>query len=216
MATKQRSIQRYPGLPGAVTTEGATYHPWRDGLWAPDRFQVHSLPEDYDAPRVIAHFSFVGEVPQCRRLEILATSRPTSREILDRDLRGLPATVKLEHWIEFALRVVAFPEDLIDAEGRPDFLGRGAPDAVTERRVDRTTRSVRKQARRGLSDQLLREVAQVYRANVDSNPTASVAHHFARHHRTAGLYIKSARERIDPETGEPFLGRATKGRAGEQ
>lgn len=60
-----------------------------------------------------------------------------------------------------------------------------------------------------ITDELLREVADVYRANVDDRPTIAVAEHFGRQHRTAALYVKKARER-------GFLGAAAVGKAGEQ
>jgi hypothetical protein len=60
-----------------------------------------------------------------------------------------------------------------------------------------------------ITDALLREVADVYRANVADGPTIAVAEHFGREHRTAALYVKKARER-------GFLGAAARGKAGEQ
>ena len=60
-----------------------------------------------------------------------------------------------------------------------------------------------------VTDDLLREVAEVYRANVSGKPTEAVANHFDRSHRTATLYIKRARD-------NGFLGAAIKGKAGER
>jgi hypothetical protein len=67
-----------------------------------------------------------------------------------------------------------------------------------------------------ITNDLLREVAGIYRAYVTDNPTQAIADHYDKSHRTAGGYVKAARERIDPDTGKPFLGPALRGRAGEK
>jgi hypothetical protein len=72
-----------------------------------------------------------------------------------------------------------------------------------------TVRSVRREARRRVTDETLREVARVYRENVENNPTAAVAAYTGRAHRTAALYVQQAR-------AAGFLGRTTPGKAGEQ
>jgi hypothetical protein len=76
-------------------------------------------------------------------------------------------------------------------------------DAVAQTEAARAGRKVK------ITDALLREVADVYRANVSNKPTEAVAEHFDKGHRTAALYVKRARER-------GFLGPAIKGKAGEQ
>jgi hypothetical protein len=75
-------------------------------------------------------------------------------------------------------------------------------DAVAQTGAARAGRKVK------ITDALLRELADVYRANVSDKPTEAVAEHFDKGH-TAALYIKRARER-------GFLGPAIKGKAGEQ
>jgi len=59
-----------------------------------------------------------------------------------------------------------------------------------------------------VTDDFLRKVAEVYRANVENGPTKAVEEQFKVSHRTAGDYVRRARER-------GFLGRATRGKAGE-
>jgi hypothetical protein len=76
-------------------------------------------------------------------------------------------------------------------------------DAVAQTEAARAGRKVK------ITDALLREVADIYRANVSDKPTEAVAEHFDKGHRTAALYVKRARER-------GFLGPAIKGKAGEQ
>lgn len=61
---------------------------------------------------------------------------------------------------------------------------------------------------RKITDDLLREVAEVYRANVDNGPTQAVAERFVKAPSTAALYVKLARN-------AGHLGPAIKGKAGE-
>lgn len=60
-----------------------------------------------------------------------------------------------------------------------------------------------------VTDELLRQVAQVYRDNINDNPTTAVAHHTGGAHRTAVLYVQQARQ-------AGFLGAALPAKAGEQ
>src|SRR5918994_4204833 len=57
-------------------------------------------------------------------------------------------------------------------------------DAVGQTQAARAGRKVK------ITDALLREVADIYRANVSDKPTKVVAEHFDKAHRTAALYIK--------------------------
>lgn len=97
--------------------------------------------------------------------------------------------------------------------------GRGAPqDAAApavilvevdiERRT-RLLRQVRSTARRKVTDDMLREVAAIYRSSVDINPTQQIADHFGKDPRTARLYVHWARRK-------GFLGAALTGKAGER
>lgn len=83
---------------------------------------------------------------------------------------------------------------------------------VTEEDAHETIRQlrlVRWEARRRVTDDVLREVARIYRENVNRKPTSAVARHTERSHRTAALYVKQARE-------AGFLGPAILRKAGEQ
>lgn len=138
-------------------------------------------------------------VPQCREVRI--TSRDGGREVRAGDGRKL----RIEDWLEGALADTAMPVTSRDAGSSTLSAPRNHNRGETVRQV----RVVRRQARRRVTDELLSEVAEVYRANVDDGPTAAVAARFVKSHRTAGLYVKQARE-------AGLLGQAVKGRAGEQ
>ena len=80
----------------------------------------------------------------------------------------------------------------------------------TREQSDEAIRHPRKAAKkRRMTDDLLQAVAEVYRANVDRNPTQAVQEQFDKAPSTAALYVKLARER-------GFLGAAVPGKAGEQ
>jgi hypothetical protein len=70
-----------------------------------------------------------------------------------------------------------------------------------------STRAVRS-ARRKVTDDVLRDVAEVYRREIGKNPTEAVADHLGVAMRTAGLYVRRARD-------AGFLGEALRGKAGE-
>lgn len=67
------------------------------------------------------------------------------------------------------------------------------------------------------SDDLLRRVAEVYRANPDAPAKAvhRLASLYGASPATGGRYIRAARDRKDPATGEPFLGKAIPCKPGE-
>ncbi len=164
-------------------------------------FELEMHRED-GTPDLFLGFEVRDGVPQCRRAEL--RSSEGGREVLSSDLRG----VKLEDLLELAVVQVALalrqPEDG-EAVGALSMI-----TTEEERRQTLSqTRGVRREARRRVTDDLLREVAQVYRDNVDDNPTAAVQRHTGRSHRTAALYVQQARE-------AGFLGASVRGKAGEQ
>ncbi len=150
-------------------------------------------------PDLILGFEVRDGVPQCRRAELRSTDE--GREVLASDLRG----VKLEDLLEIAVAQVAM---VFETNGGLTSMVPASTAAELQQTL-RETRTVRREARRRVTDDVLREVAEVYRKNIGSNPTAAVAAHIGRSHRTAGLYVQRARE-------AGFLGKTTRGKAGEQ
>ncbi len=119
-------------------------------------------------------------VPSCRDLRI--TAKGGGRGIRDGDLRG----VRLEDWIEDLFAVASMR---VDEDAGVRHLSvhdvEGAAKAV---------RAARRGARRKISDALLAEVAETYRANVKKAPTQAVADRFAVSHRGASWYVRRARD----------------------
>lgn len=163
------------------------------------RFWLTYRPER-DEPGWRMKIVTVNGVPQCR--EIAFESSPHGREVRAADLRGL----RVEDLLEWATQYGVGRSD-VDDDGRPRFtLSLEDRDSGTNLAAIRKARRERK---RKITDGLLREVAEVYRANLGSNPTQAVADHFDRAHRTAALWVQRARE-------AGHLGASVPGKAGER
>ena len=79
-----------------------------------------------------------------------------------------------------------------------------------ERRVTaKAVARARARSRRKVTDEVLRQVADVYRANVNDRPTQAVRERFGMPRSTAALYVRRARD-------AGHLGAALNGKAGER
>ena len=173
--------------------ESGTWVKLADGADCPGAFTVVDGPTDDEAAWT-AHFQVVDGVAQCRELVVSAPAG--GREIRSKDLRRL----RLETLAEDALAQVA-DRRVTGEDGRVEVV-RDLP-----RRRDG---GASRRGRPRITDELLAEVAEVYRANVERNPTAAVAGHFGlASDRTARLYVKRART-------AGYLGDAMPGRPGER
>ena len=149
----------------------------------------------------VVELSFEG-VPECREIR---GSDSGGRELRQSDLRALLIETELEHVVrEFAkpVKLIRNSDGNLVAQERPN-------DSQVLRETVQQFRSVRRQAKRRVTDDVLREVAEIYRANIDNKPTVAVAEHLDKAHRTATLHVKLARE-------AGYLGASVRGRAGEQ
>lgn len=147
-----------------------------------------------DEPNLLVEFEVRDGVPVCRRVVFEATA--DGREVRTSDLRRL----RVEDLLEDATTNVAHREDS-EGEYYRNFQ--------EWRDVVRAVRSKRRDGRRRISDDVLREVAEVYRANVEQYPTRAVADHLGGvADRTARLYVRRARD-------AGFLGPSLKGKGGE-
>jgi hypothetical protein len=168
----------------------------------PARFTLHLFDHDSGGPNIDLTWEVRDGVPECADVHI--TRSEGGHEIRVSGLAG----VRIEDCLEIALRRMLWVR--VDGSGVPEppdkthwfDFGRGR-EAVAQTRTVRAARKVK------ITDDVLREVADVYRDNISDKPTEAVAEHFGKQHRTAALYIKRARER-------GFLGAAIRGKAGEQ
>jgi len=170
----------------------------------PARFALVYRPaKGADEPAWTVEFHVQDGVPQCRHVGLSSTVN--GREIRSADLRAL----RIEDLLEGASANVA-ARRVVDDDGS----ARMVRDLGSWRDVTRAVRGARRNARRKVTDEVLREVARVYRENVGDNPTAAVARHLGESDqpvpdRTARLYVRRARD-------AGFLGQSIPGKAGER
>ena len=185
------------------------YRPRESGTWVrvgddremPGEFVVVFQPRrEVDEPIVEIHFAVIDGVPQCRA--VVASAIKGKRELRASDLRALPVEDILENVsAQLAEQLTTGDEGTERRVRRPlvDEWRRGSISAI---------RGARRQGRRRVTDDALREVADVYRANLDGNPTDAVRAHLGVADRTARLWVRRARD-------AGFLGESLRGKAGE-
>lgn len=167
-------------------------------LYLPTHFEM-SWPGAEGHPGLEMTFAVIDGVPQCREVRIRSVD--DGRPVRTADLRAL----RMDDFTEAASVLVA--------QHWVDTSDDGVVSTVTtNRQVDvdaafKTITAARKDSRRRITDDLLREVAEVYRGTPGPHPTKAVADHFEVKSRTAGDYVRAARDK-------GFLGPAAKGKAG--
>lgn len=125
--------------------------------------------------------------PVCRRLELMTT--PSGR-----DLRASDLGINLDAVVEMMCAAVAL-QIVGDTDAQPHIVAGGNPqtpfwdETVRQMRQSRIGRPVR------LTDERIRQAAEIYRANLDQRPTEAVAAAFGMAHRTAAKYVMEARVR---------------------
>lgn len=165
----------------------------------PKRFTVHICDYEDGSPDVDLVYEVRNGVPQCREVTIKATE--DGHEVRRSDL----VAIRVQDHLEHAIKQMALGDVTEVAAGQ----FRISPFASKDQRraawnAVQTSRKSLRGARRDLA-----LVAQIYRENVDRNPTQAVAEYFEVAHRTAALYVWRARD-------ADHLGAAIRGKAGEQ
>lgn len=180
--------------------------------WFPDQAAGTVRLGDREVPRVVraeigdplsgdplvrVYLEVVGDRPQCRQVHFVSVPEagawmmdPHGRELRQGDIDGF----RIAEWIERVFVLSAWPAYLRDAVG-PGVTGTDYREAASQalhefhgkpRRVDRA---------------FLEQVAEVYRRNVDNNPTQSIERAFGTSYRTAARYVERARAAdLLPET----------------
>jgi hypothetical protein len=110
------------------------------------------------------------------------------------DLRAIP----LEDWIEDMFGAVA-ARVISEDDGVVTAVEEDSPDRLRE--ASKVVQRARSASRQVITDEMLREVARVYRAHANRRPTQAVAQAFGVQHRTAAKYVRRARDlELLPET----------------
>lgn len=164
----------------------------------PRRFTARfEFPEDHD---VELEIGVEGGTPVCESIRIVRN--PGRPSLTGAEMKRLP----LANWIAMAATGVAMTrtEDAFP----PGVTGW---EPASEGDQEHIFADVEKrQRRRVIDDSLLRDVARVYRANVDTGaPTDAVREQFHVAGSTAARYVKLARQ-------AGHLGESTPGKAGER
>ena len=139
------------------------------------------------------------DAPVCDGIRI--QRHPERPSLTGGELRRLP----VRDWVNFAVGHVALTRRETETEGQTAWGPAAEDESVSiARAVDKRPR------RRTITDELLADVARVYRSSIDAQPREAVSDTFGVSPSMASRYIKLAREK-------GFLKPApTRGRAGEQ
>jgi hypothetical protein len=194
------SVQTEKGMCVSYNTRDG----WRavgEDVELPARFEM-TRPALRGTPEVYMGFEVIDGVPLC--FEVRFRSGKGGRGVRASDLRF----ETIDDWIAHCSGLVARHVRKKHTDDRP-LAVRTERDADFGKVVGVVAR-VRRGARRSVTDALLREVADTYRANIGRAPTASVSEAFDVSYRTAGDYVRQARDRR-------YLGESIKqGKAGER
>jgi hypothetical protein len=139
-------------------------------------------PGEDDAPTTRMIFDVVDGRLECRDLQV--TAKPGGREVRKSDL----AAIAIDHARDQVMTTYSVPWETTEggttmrpAGYRPDDPRAGA----ALRSLDR--------ARRRLTDDDLRRIADIYQQDTTGAPTRAVAEAFRVAHRTGTLYVQRAR-----------------------
>jgi hypothetical protein len=171
-------------------------------LRMPARFTLHLRDDDEGGPNLDLTWQVRNGAPECTDVNITAAEK--GHEIRVTGLRGIRVEDCLERTVRWMMSTRTDGSDEPQLPEKTHWF-----DFATGREAVRQTRAARAGRRVKITDNFLREVAEVYRANVADRPTQSVAEYFDRGHSAAALYVKRAR-------AAGFLGPTTKGKAGER
>ena len=194
------SVQTEQGMCVSYNTRDG----WRavgEDVELPARFEMRR-PAVRGAPEVYMGFEVVDGVPLC--FEVRFSSGMDGRGVRTNDLRF----AKIDDWIADCSGLIA--RHVTKKHSAADHLAAQTEREADVRKAADVVARVRRAARRRVTDALLREVADTYRANIGRAPTAAVAKAFDVSYRTAGDYVRQARDCH-------YLGESIKqGKAGER
>jgi hypothetical protein len=138
----------------------------------------------HDEPNQHARIEIRNDVP--RLVELCWRAETTQREIRQKDPRTAAVAT---------LRNV-YAMTIIQVSGGKPILNLGPEGSEQDRKMRALLDELRVgKGKRAVTSQLLRQVADIYRANVDKAPTEAVARTFGVRSRMASTYVQRARER---------------------
>jgi len=184
-------------IPSATSTITVVYEANEDriqhdseGIVTPEYFTYVEVPNDPVAPVYVIEFVQEDEgAPRVKDFHVHQRN-DGGREIRSADLRRFRP---LEDVLEDAWAAVSSRRT--DSTPASEIV---QPFELEREFADKkgVVRGLRRQARRRVTDDVLREVAEVYEANLATQaPTRAVKEHFGLADSTASLYVKKARDR---------------------
>jgi hypothetical protein len=167
-------------------------HGWTDignGVMLPEQFTARFIVRDDHT--VEMDIATEQGVPVCNSVRVLR--HPNRPSLTGHELRRFP----LGDWVTFACSMVG-----VGNQGSPTTSAEWTSEQY---RAD-VERVVRRSRRRNtITDEFLRDVARVYKANASSAPVEAVEEAFIVAYSTAARYVKLARDR-------GFLPKTTRGK----
>lgn len=139
--------------------------------------------DGHDEPNQYVRIEIRNEVPQV--VELGWRSRDSQREVRQKDIRDYQVATAID--VLYGMVVIEI------RDGKP-VLNLGAEGSEQDRAIRKFLNESLK-GRRTLTSELARQVAEVYRANIDQAPTAAVAKTFGVKLRQASSYVQDARQR---------------------
>ncbi|GAB4582182.1 hypothetical protein [Nocardia sp. IFM 10818] len=142
----------------------------------PDWFEIEKA--GYDGPDTFARIEIRDGAPQLTDLRLRSGRR--QRDVKPKDLRAIDIQYFYDVYAALVIRA-----DL-QVEGDPVAEHRGAVKVVERQR--------RAPGHREITPEVLAQVAQIYRDNIERAPTAAVGRAFGLKPRMASTYVQKARE----------------------
>lgn len=139
--------------------------------------------DGHDEPNHYVRIEIRNEVPQV--VELGWRSRDSQREVRQKDIRDYQVASAID--VLYGMVVIEM------RDGKP-VLNLGTEGSEQDRAIRKFLNESLK-GRRTLTSELARQVAEVYRANIDQAPTAAVAKTFGVKLRQASSYVQDARQR---------------------
>lgn len=172
---------------GHAKYDGAAMVQLGDRL-VPRSIAVH-FPSAPDLPALDMTIEVRNDIPVCTQITVHA--KDDGREVRDVDLRA----IRIDDWIEDIVAVASSKIVSEDGAAVIEAVVYGDERDNRERSAARAmVRAARKDGRRRVTDDLLRDVAETYRANIpNGRPLQAVQRKFQVSYRTAARYVERAR-----------------------
>jgi hypothetical protein len=154
-----------------------------EGVYVPAEYHLR-CPGGAEQPSLLITFQARDGAPACTAVNI--ESKTEGRQVLPKDFEVIRR--KLNGWSEVAFKRVMHTAR---QSGGERAIGFGAIDPAVARKA---YNAAQKRTRTKVTDKLLKEVAELYRDNINDGPWRVIAERFGVSESTAGRYVLLARK----------------------